>query len=185
MSPTRLTSRYQQEEFSWEAPGEIYSMSSPVSGGFWHSLACGHITPVSMSIITFSFWPRPVACGLLVPWPGFKLAPPAMEARHLNHWTARKSPRCLFHFCSQISLHLSLKRTLMITHHTGPTWIIQDNLPRWRPLTITLTKSLLHDLKLISGISTCISLGPYHSQVWELLLMSKLFLFGHKWYFLS
>ena len=138
-----------------------------------------------MSIITLSSWPRPVACWVLVPWPGFKPAPPAMEARHLNHWTARKSPHCLFHFCSQISLHLSLKRTLMITHHTGPTWIIQDNLPRWRPLTITLTKSLLHDLKLISGISTCISLGPYHSQVWELLLMSKLFLFGHKWYFLS
>ena len=43
----------------------------------------------------------------------------------------------------------------------------------------------LRDLKLISGTNTCISLGPYHSQVWELLLMSKLFLFGHKWYFLS
>ena len=72
----------------------------------------------------------------------------------------------------------------MITHHIGPTWIIHDNLPRWRPLTITFTKSLLHDLKSISAISTCISLGPYHSQVWELLLMKKLFLFGHKWYFL-
>ena len=98
MSPTGLTSQCQQEEFTWEAPGEIYSMSSPVSGGFWHSLACGHITPVSMSIITLSFWPWPVACGLLVPWPGFKLAPPAMEDRHLNRWTAREVPTLPFSF---------------------------------------------------------------------------------------
>ena len=54
MSPTGLTSRCQQEEFSWEAPGEIYSMSSPVSGGFWHSLACGCISLISASFCTSS-----------------------------------------------------------------------------------------------------------------------------------
>ena len=31
------------------------------------------------------------ACGFLVPWPGIKPVPPALEAWSLNHWTAGKS----------------------------------------------------------------------------------------------
>ena len=30
------------------------------------------------------------ACGILVPRPGTELEPPAVEARSLNHWTARE-----------------------------------------------------------------------------------------------
>ena len=40
----------------------------------------------------FFFWPCHAACGILIPWPGIKLTPPAAEARSLKHWTARKVP---------------------------------------------------------------------------------------------
>ena len=40
-----------------------------------------------------------MACGILVPWPGIELMPPVLEARSLNHWTARKVlPSFLFPF---------------------------------------------------------------------------------------
>lgn len=32
----------------------------------------------------FIFWPYPTAGGILVPWPGIKHAPPALEVRRLN-----------------------------------------------------------------------------------------------------
>ena len=32
------------------------------------------------------------ACGILVPWPGFELVPPALGTWNLNHWTAREVP---------------------------------------------------------------------------------------------
>ena len=38
----------------------------------------------------FYFWPRCVACGTLVPWPGMKPMPPALAVWSLNHWIARK-----------------------------------------------------------------------------------------------
>ena len=31
-----------------------------------------------------------MACGILAPRPGIKLAPPPLQARSLNHWTARQ-----------------------------------------------------------------------------------------------
>ena len=38
------------------------------------------------------FWPRCLACGILVPQPGIQPVPPAVEAWSLNHWTAREVP---------------------------------------------------------------------------------------------
>ena len=40
----------------------------------------------------FFFWPRCKACGVLVPWPGTKPAPLALEALQLNRWTTREAP---------------------------------------------------------------------------------------------
>ena len=34
-----------------------------------------------------------MACGILVPWPGIKPQPPAVEVQSPNHWTAREVPR--------------------------------------------------------------------------------------------
>ena len=39
---------------------------------------------------TFFFWPCHVACRILVPRPGIKLGPPAVEAQSPNHWPARE-----------------------------------------------------------------------------------------------
>ena len=36
------------------------------------------------------FWLCHVACGIFVPLPGIEPAPPAVEARSLNHWTSRE-----------------------------------------------------------------------------------------------
>ena len=37
--------------------------------------------------ILFFFWPHRTACGILVPQPGIKPMPPALEVWSLNHWT--------------------------------------------------------------------------------------------------
>ena len=36
------------------------------------------------------FWPYHTAGGILVPQPGIKTAPPALEVQSLNHWTIRE-----------------------------------------------------------------------------------------------
>ena len=41
----------------------------------------------------FFSWPRCVACGILVPQPGIKPVPPAVEVQSLNHWTTREVPQ--------------------------------------------------------------------------------------------
>ena len=38
----------------------------------------------------FFFWLYPMACRILVPWPGIEPTPPAVEAWSLNHWIARE-----------------------------------------------------------------------------------------------
>ena len=41
---------------------------------------------------SFFFWPRPAACGILVPQPGIEPRPSAVKARSPNRWTAREFP---------------------------------------------------------------------------------------------
>ena len=47
---------------------------------------------VGLFFFSVFFWPHCMACGVLVPPPGIKPAPPALEAQNLNHWTAREVP---------------------------------------------------------------------------------------------
>ena len=42
------------------------------------------------------FWLCHMACGILVPPPGIEPAPPALETRSLNHWTAREVLNSLY-----------------------------------------------------------------------------------------
>ena len=44
----------------------------------------------------FFFCLRPAACRILVPQPGIKPMPPAMEAQSLNHWTTRDVPNMAY-----------------------------------------------------------------------------------------
>ena len=48
-----------------------------------------------MKTFTIFFLVAPLACGILVPQRGIKPTPPAVEARSLNHWTTRETPRLL------------------------------------------------------------------------------------------
>ena len=45
-----------------------------------------------VKMIFIVFWPHRAACGILVPQAGTEPAAPAVEARSLNHWTAREVP---------------------------------------------------------------------------------------------
>ena len=45
-----------------------------------------------LKIFIYSFWPCHLACEILLPHPGIKLMPPAVEARSLNHWIPGKVP---------------------------------------------------------------------------------------------
>ena len=44
-------------------------------------------------IFNFIFWPHFRACEILIPWPGIKPMPPAVEAQSVNHWTSREVPQ--------------------------------------------------------------------------------------------
>ena len=44
-----------------------------------------------------------MACGILVPQPGIEPVPPAVEARSLNHWTAREVPTVTFNVFEYIN----------------------------------------------------------------------------------
>ena len=46
------------------------------------------------------FWLHCMACGILVPQPVIKPAPPTVKAQRLNHWTAREVPVEEFNFLS-------------------------------------------------------------------------------------
>ena len=56
----------------------------------------------SLSFFLF-FWAHHSARGILVPQPGIEPAPPAVEARSLNHWTAREVPSSS-HSCPLLGL---------------------------------------------------------------------------------
>ena len=47
---------------------------------------------LSIVPISFFFLPHRMACRILVPQPGIKPTPPALEAWSLNHWMAREVP---------------------------------------------------------------------------------------------
>ena len=53
---------------------------------------------IFLIFILFYFWPHRTACGILVPRPGIEPVPPAVEARCLNHWTAREVPNIIISF---------------------------------------------------------------------------------------
>ena len=52
------------------------------------SSLCYTVGPVGYLFYLF-FWSCRVACGILVPQPGIKPVPPALEAQSVNHWTTK------------------------------------------------------------------------------------------------
>ena len=48
------------------------------------------VREADLSFFFFFFWLCCVACRILAPRPGLEPTPPALEARSLNHWTARE-----------------------------------------------------------------------------------------------
>ena len=57
--------------------------------------------------LSFWEWVHPAACGILVLQPGIKPAPPAVEARGLNHQPTKEVP--LLHFWRIILLEIELQ----------------------------------------------------------------------------
>ena len=67
-----------------EDPGGLQSIGSHRVGHDWNDLA--------LTNYYYYFRLCHVAYGILVPWPGFKPGPPAVEVWSLNHWTTREVP---------------------------------------------------------------------------------------------
>ena len=44
------------------------------------------------------------ACGILLPQPAIEPTPPAVEARSLNHWTAREVPESILNARKELPL---------------------------------------------------------------------------------
>ena len=76
--PWNDTNRFHQDK-----PGVL---TAPFSVGFICFLGC-------------AVWHA--ACGILVPWPGIKTLPPAVETENPNHWTTREVP--VIHFLDEDS----------------------------------------------------------------------------------
>ena len=53
---------------------------------------CQQNAPACLRTSFSFFWPHRMACGILVPGPGIEPMHCAVEARSLNHWTAREFP---------------------------------------------------------------------------------------------
>lgn len=72
---------------------------SSVGGNTWKITSCWTLSGKQFrqlwGFFFFSVLPCCIACGVLVPWPGFEPWTMAVKAPNLNHWTARKLPRQL------------------------------------------------------------------------------------------
>ena len=58
----------------------------------WWPLLCSLYFFVFFFLLKKFFLPCHMAHGILVPQPGIKPTPPALEGQSLNHWTAREVP---------------------------------------------------------------------------------------------
>ena len=100
---------------------------------FWKTSGKGDGSHLVKQII-FSFSPRHPACGILVPLPRIKPAPPALEVWSLNHWTSGEVPQVdlrnqrvlaaivlVFHFPFPICLSLGFlfKEFLFVRIHNS------------------------------------------------------------------
>ena len=68
-----------------------------------------HIRPRAHAFfLSFFFWPRSTAGGILVPQPGIEPMPLAVEARSPNNWSTREFPKgtCFQHDLPQLMLTL-------------------------------------------------------------------------------
>ena len=54
-------------------------------------LLCLHSVPTVRISFSFFFLPHWEACGNLIPWPGIKPMPLAVEAQSLNHWKVSRT----------------------------------------------------------------------------------------------
>ena len=78
----------------WDLPGPgIEPMSPALAGGFLTIVPPGKSQHNCFYFYYFFiFWPHRAACGILVPQPGVRPGPPALEVWSLNHWTTREVP---------------------------------------------------------------------------------------------
>ena len=50
-------------------------------------------------VVFFFFWRQCTTCGILLPLPGIKPTPPAVEVQILNHWNARETVKGFINVC--------------------------------------------------------------------------------------
>ena len=117
-----------------------------------------------LGLSLFFFWPRSPACGILVPWPGIKPVPPAVEAQSPNQWTASEVPwvSALEDPC-QLSTHI----------HGHPLELSPQLLLRVWNVQLSFILTSDHNLSVLTIASSDYVLSPY-----SLLPVKHLFLNG-------
>ena len=86
--------------------------------------------------IYFFFFSCTVVCGILVPWPGIRPVPPALEAWSLNHWTAREVPVYMYFYKCKI-------------YNRQPVWSLRRAVTCGGVGVVILTCPLSSTLKLV------------------------------------
>ena len=93
------------------------------------------------------FSTAPEACETLVPWPGIKLAPPALEAWNLKSWTSREVPGEVLNTCLEGELRATNLITSLryVTHFNHGPWL---TVVRLNFSTLWWYKSNKHPVKI-------------------------------------
>ena len=85
---------------------------------------------ISLLLFLFTSWPCRLACRILVPWPGIEPVPPAVEAQHPYHWTAKeflREVKFLICFCYS-STHRFYVQSSILSKTCLTWWLIVS---RW------------------------------------------------------
>ena len=122
---------------------------------------------VRLCCFFFFFLPHHTACGILVPWPGIKPMPPALEVWSLNHWTARDFPKMIhFNTASNNWIHSPYKKEEHLPQAQGPCTPPIQGIPGIAKCPCPWATILMRMASIICRIHQCITraLGRLRTQ---------------------
>ena len=107
---------HQQNLLTWMTPVIVWisvKMSLPPGNFPWPSEFR------LVALLFFSLRPHCMACRILVPLPGIKPGPPAVEAQSPNHWTTREFPSCPSYVLLYLFYHRPYQHCIVLTGFSG------------------------------------------------------------------
>ena len=107
------------------------------------------------------------ACGIWVPWPGIKPAPPTVEAWHLNHWTTREVPvfALLIATESELVTELGIPGCFVLLYIQQKSWRGKQDLFSITWVLVNRTNIHLTNQPIIC-VCVCVCVLSCFSRVW-------------------